>query len=78
MTDTTLDLDGYFERIDYRGAAEPTLDVLTAVGATMLSPGRQQEEFAMDTSRTVNKVVVEALLSGGLAVAVFRFAPRVA
>ncbi|HME77601.1 MAG TPA: arylamine N-acetyltransferase [Mycobacterium sp.] len=24
----TLDLDGYFERIDYHGAAEPTLDVL--------------------------------------------------
>lgn len=24
----TLDLDGYFDRIDYRGAAEPTLEVL--------------------------------------------------
>ena len=28
MTDMTLDLDGYFERIDYHGAAEPTLGVL--------------------------------------------------
>jgi arylamine N-acetyltransferase len=28
MADMTLDLAGYFERIDYHGAAEPTLDVL--------------------------------------------------
>ena len=28
MTDMTLDLDGYFERIDYHGAVEPTLEVL--------------------------------------------------
>ena len=28
MTDMTLDLDGYFKRIDYHGAAEPTLGVL--------------------------------------------------
>jgi arylamine N-acetyltransferase len=28
MADMTLDLAGYFERIDYRGAADPTLDVL--------------------------------------------------
>jgi arylamine N-acetyltransferase len=28
MADMTLDLAGYFERIDYHGAADPTLDVL--------------------------------------------------
>jgi arylamine N-acetyltransferase len=28
MTDMTLDLAAYFERIDYHGAADPTLDVL--------------------------------------------------
>lgn len=28
MADMTLDLTGYFERIGYRGAADPTLDVL--------------------------------------------------
>jgi arylamine N-acetyltransferase len=28
MTDMTLDLDGYFKRINYHGAAEPTLGVL--------------------------------------------------
>ena len=28
MADMTLDLTGYFERIGYRGAADPTLEVL--------------------------------------------------
>ena len=28
MADMTLDLSGYFERIDYRGAVDPSLDVL--------------------------------------------------
>ena len=28
MAHMTLDLNGYFERIGYRGAAEPTFDVL--------------------------------------------------
>lgn len=28
MAGMALDLTGYFERIDYRGAADPTLDVL--------------------------------------------------
>jgi hypothetical protein len=28
MADMTLDLAGYFERIGYRGAADPTLEVL--------------------------------------------------
>lgn len=28
MTPMTLDLNGYFERIGYRGAADPTFDVL--------------------------------------------------
>ncbi len=28
MADMTLDLDGYFERIDYHGTREPTLGVL--------------------------------------------------
>jgi arylamine N-acetyltransferase len=28
MADMTLDLNGYFERIGYHGAAAPTFDVL--------------------------------------------------